>query len=369
MKRKVFSTAAIAASLSFFAGISTSLAEETPLLDQIQDKVTLHGTIEVDLTIAEDFEGASTSDIELATADFSLESALTDWTTGTIALTWNGDDDKIEVDEAFITLGNAEKYPLSLQAGRFVVPFGVYETNCLSDSLTKEIFETKEDAVMVTFESNGLYAKAYVFNGDTNEGGGDDAIEHFGVNVGYAYESDGFSADFGVGYLNSAIDADGLTEWVENSQKESVERGATFDENTSFLNADYAGGIALSSIVKAGAFTLIGEYIALLDDYEMNFVHKGNATTFSKKPQAWQLEVAYTTEIIAKETVFALSYSETEDLGEAFPESRLAAAVSVGLTEGVNLALEYCHDEDYDTSEGGTDESAELVTVRLAYEF
>ncbi len=68
--------------------------------------------------------------------------------------------------------------------GRFTVPFGSYETNMISDPLTLEIGETGEDALMVGFEAAGFYGSFYVFNGDTNEGGGDENIEHFGATVG-----------------------------------------------------------------------------------------------------------------------------------------------------------------------------------------
>ncbi|PID76666.1 MAG: hypothetical protein CSB24_05390 [Deltaproteobacteria bacterium] len=333
------------------------------------DYLTISGAVEVEFTAGDDFEGESSNSVDLATADFGLEAAVTGWASGTMAITWNGDDDKFELDEAFITIANPDVSPLSFQAGRFVVPFGAFETNTLSDPLTKEIFETKEDNVMLGFEAGGFQAGFYVFNGDTNEGGGSESIEHFGLNAGYAYESDAVSFGFGIGYINSAIDSDGLTELMEG-EAEEIEAGVySADENSSLLNADYASGLAVNANAAFGPVVLIGEYVTLLEDYEMDFVFEGMPGHYAAKYSAWQLEAAYILEIGEHETVFALNYSSSDDLGGAFPESRLAAAVTVGLMEGLSLGGEYCHDEDYSVEEEGTDESADLFTLRLAYEF
>jgi len=51
------------------------------------------------------------------------------------------------------------------------------------------------------------------------------------------------------------------------------------------------------------------------------------------------------------------------------PETRFVTSVGFGLTEGLSLALQYAHEEDYDVADGGTGGSADNVTAKLAYEF
>ncbi len=356
MKKRFFTTAAIATGFLFFAGTSPVVAFE------IQEKLNLSGTIEVEFNVA-DSDEESSNKIELATADFGLEAALTNWATGTLNTTWNGDDDKFEVDEAFITLADEEVCPVSLQAGRFVVPFGAYEGEAPSP-LTNDIFETKEDAIMVGFNVAGFHIDAYTFNGDTNEGGGDPSVDKFGFAAGYDYESEGFAASFGLGYINSVMDSDALSEGLAEGHGEMADLGFPIDENKFGLNADYAGGLAANTIITVGPVALIGEYITLIDDYKLFPQSKGI------KPNAWQLEAVYTVEIAEKETIFALGYSKSEDLhGGIAPETRLAMGASVGLGEGVSVAAEYTIDEDYSVADGGTGDDATLFTLRLAYEF
>jgi hypothetical protein len=341
-QRKVIAALAVG-SLGLLAGTQTMAAEQQEeLLEKVKDHISIHGAIEVEAGWSEDFEGASESDITLSTAEIGFEAKLNDWATGTLNLEWVDEDDKIDVDEAFIRLGNTEKFPVSVQAGRFVVPFGVFAGSTIADPLTMQAFETKEDAVMAEIEYEGLHAGAYVFNGDTNEGGGNDTIEHFGAHIGYTLKNDTFEFNTHLGYLSSVIDADGLSENLD-------------------LTADYVDGLAAQASVKIAGITLIGEYITAIDDYQP-------AYAASSKPRAFYTEANYCLEL-GMPLLFALVYSGTEDLAGFFPEARLAAIAGVELTEGLGLKLEYSHDTDYDIADGGTGEEADAVTVQLAYEF
>ena len=157
MDKSVWKKAALATSIFFVIGAGQVVAAENPaepveeesLATMINEYVSLSGVVEVEASWSEDFEGVSESNIELATAEIGLEAQLTDWAQGAIVAEWDGDDDKITIADAFITIGNTEKFPLTITGGRLTVPFGSYETNMVSDPLTLEIGETGEDVVMV----------------------------------------------------------------------------------------------------------------------------------------------------------------------------------------------------------------------------
>lgn len=344
--KKLYQTAFLAATITCLLGAPSAFAEGEAQKVQrgkstsLNEFVSFSGAIEVEAAYTEDFEGVSESSIDLATAEFAIEAQLTEWGKGIMAIEWDGDEDKLSIDEAFILVGNEDAFPLVGQFGRFIVPFGVYEGNTISDPLTKEAFETKEDAAMANLGIGDFYGNLYVFNGDTNEGGGSDNIEHFGVTVGYEMRNDNLVFGAEMGYINSVFDSDGLTDGFPDS-----------------IESDYAGGFAINTKLGIAGIGLFAEYITALDPVD------------GIEPSAIQLEATYVTEVAEREIFFSLGYSETDELGGVFPESRIAATAGIGLTEGLGLTIEYAHDEDYDINDGGTGEEADAFIVQLAYEF
>ncbi|PID73981.1 MAG: hypothetical protein CSB33_00965 [Desulfobacterales bacterium] len=318
--------------------------EAEEMLSFINDHVNFSGAIEVEAGWGEDFEGEKGSSIDLATASFAFEASGGDHVSGTMAIDWDGDEDKLTIDEAFITVDGGDDLPLFFQGGRYVVPFGVYEANTLSDPLTCEVFEIKEDNLMIGSAFGPVTVSGYIFNGDSNEDGGEDHIEHFGLAANLELEAGPAAISGHLGYLSSVVDTDGLCE--------------DFD-----LEADYAGGLAAQAMVELGdiGLVIIAEFITALDELEM----EGNDV----EPKAWHMEVDYNINVPDYPMLAALSYSGTDDLGGLYSESRLAVALGVDLGESLGVTLELAHDEDYGESDGGTGESANTFTAQLAYEF
>lgn len=322
------------------------------LFQKINERVALSGVVEVEAASAEDFAGADTSDITLATVELDLDVEISEWVNAHLLLLWEEDDtERVDLDEGTITLGNPEKFPLYLTAGKMYVPFGAFESNMISDPLTLELGETRESAALVGFETSGFYGSFYAFNGDVNETGDDDAITSFGANAGYGFENDQLSLDLGVGWINNIAAADVLSEY--------------FGAGTEVQ--DYAAGITTHLTVNYGPFMLIGEYLGALDAFdasELDFNGSG------AEPSAWNVEAAYTREIKGKETAFAVGYQKTDEaLALELPEERILATIGVGIWENTSLALEYLHDEDYSVADGGTGNDANVITLQLAVEF
>jgi len=327
---------------------------EESLLGKINERVTLSGVVEVEATSAEDFAGADTSDITLATVELGLDAEISEWVNAHLLLLWEEDDtEPVDLDEGTITLGNLEKFPLYLTAGKMYVPFGSFESNMISDPLTLELGETRESAALVGFETSGFYGSFYAFNSDINETGDDDTIASFGANAGYGYGNDNMSLDLGVGWINNIAAADNLTGYFDDAGIAEV--------------VDYAAGITTHLTVNYGPFMLIGEYLGALDAFdasELDFNGSG------AEPSAWNFEAAYTREIKGKETTFAVGYQKTDEaLALGLPEERILGCIGMLIWENTSLALEYLRDEDYSVADGGTGNDANAITMQLAVAF
>jgi hypothetical protein len=223
----------------------------------------------------------------------------------------------------------------------------------VSDPLTKEIGETRETALSAGVESNGFSGAVYAFNG-TNKKGGDSRIDGFGATAGYARQNETSGFAVTLGYINDVGDSDNLQSTISD----------TLGSNDV---ARHVGAWTASGKVHFGPFSLLGEYLSAVEDFQASEVSFKGA---GAKPSAWGVEAAYGFKIGEKNATVATSYQGTDEaLALSLPEHRFLAGISLGLIEHATLAFEWAHDWDYDTDKGGTGKTADTVMGQLAVEF
>ena len=321
-------------------------------LPDFLDRISLSGLVEVEGAYSSGYDDEDESDVQVATVEMGVDADLHEFVSSHVLFLWEeGEGEDITVDEAFITLGNTDKFPIIADLGRQYVPFGKFETHMVSDPLTLELGETQESAALVGFEYNGLYGGAYAFNGDVNEDSGEDHVENFGANLGYTLKRQDFGLDLQAGYISSIADTDGVEDALMTDDVQ-----------------DYADGLTGSAKMTYRDFTLIGEYMTALDEFnseELEFAGQG------AEPEAWNLELGYTFDLSGRETTLAAAYQGTDQaLALELPEERYMAVASMGFFDNlVSLSLEYAYDEDYSRSEGGTGEDAHTITSQMALAF
>lgn len=340
--------------------------------DQWPDRIEINGVLEVEAgygkTGFNDPAAADedTSDLSLAALEVGIDVSVTDQVSGHVLFLYEDGED-IVVDEGYVLLDGAGGMPLYLKAGEMYVPFGSFESNMISDPLTLELGETRETALEVGFESAGFYGALYVFNGDIDLNGKDNHVDNYGAKAGYLIENDDFSLDVGVSWMNNIADSDGIGGIIEGAADEAETLGVAFALH------DYVPGVGVHGILALGPVTLIGEYVTLLDEPEWNVtdIVPGSMAalgltpvTKGAKAKTFNIEAAYTCELVGKKTVFAVGYQGSKDLEDALPEKRYIGSAGIGILDGTALKLEYLHDE----YEDGVQET-DTLTVQLAVEF
>ena len=234
------------------------------------DKIQLGGAIEVETRWLrdKDFKSKSESVFELKTAEFDFEANIVDWAKAKLAAEWKTpvvagsqlpatqpDADKLNLNEAYIQLGT-DSSPLSLKAGRLVVPFGLSTGSTvaakledkltLSDPLSLAVFDTKEDNILLMAKLGGFSMGAYVFQGDTHQTA-QRYLEHYGATIGYGMKTDLLSLVAGLSLIDSVFDADGLQ-----------------DKYPGALTARYVPGIAGHLRLGLFGFSLVTAYYSAL---------------------------------------------------------------------------------------------------------
>ncbi|MEF8942555.1 MAG: LbtU family siderophore porin [Desulfohalobiaceae bacterium] len=330
--------------------------KKTDPLNKISDRLTFSGLLEVEGIYNSNYEDDASSDLELATLEFGVDAVIHEYVSSHVLFLYEEPtNEDIEVDEAVITLGNPAKFPVYMTAGRQYLPFGVYKTAMVSDPLTLEIAESQETALEVRFEKRGAYGGMYAFNGDVDES--DDSknhIDNFGANAGYNLKTGELATDVSVSYLNNIGDSDTLGDTLQTQANGTIE--------------DYVAGMAASASVNYRSFSLIGEYIFALEEFQQDEVgFDGNGAQMS----AWNMEVGYSFAVLGREATMAAAYQGTDEaLDLGLPKNRYMTSISVGLFENnVSLSLEYAYDQDYDQDKGGTGDEAQTITTQLAMGF
>ncbi|MFK5953994.1 MAG: LbtU family siderophore porin [Desulfobacterium sp.] len=346
MKKKRFTVSAVLSIIGFFTLVSSTFALDVN--DFTPEKIKLSGAIEIEAGFENnDIDDENTSDISLATAELGIEVTPLEWVTGFALLSWEDDDEKVIFDEAHVTIGASEDIPYYLQAGKFYMPFGVFETNMISDPLTLEFAEIVDSGAQVGIEMSGFRGSVYTFNGEIDETGEDDAIRCFGASIGYAIETEEFCLAAGADWINNVLESGGMNEYVSD---------------TGDLK-DYVPGFGLNAMIGIGPMVFMAEYMAASDDIEFMDGSSHEA------PCVWAIEAGYTLEISGKETTFALAYQGTDDAEEILPESKILTSVGIGITDALCVALEYAKADDYSMSKGGSGKDVDTLTMQLALEF
>jgi len=347
-------TALMAVGVLSLGGADLAFAEEKEggALEQLKERVTLSGTIEVDVLWSEDFTGEKTSDLTLSTATLGVEGKLAPWAVGTLALDWDDEEDKITVDEAYITLGKTDDIPVYLSAGRLYLPFGNFTTNMLQDPFTLTLGEIQASSVVGGVSFKGLNAALFAYKG-MNETGSDDDIKGYGAMAGYEFSGDAVSFSAGVAVIGNIADSGGIDDAFGEAGLDEIR--------------EYVPGLAAYAGATFGPFSIFAEYLAALDSFAAEELTFGAA---GAQPAAVNVEAAYAIELAGKETVFAAGYQWSDEaVALGLPEQRVLASAGVSLVEGLRVIGEYFHDWDYSQDDGGSDETGDGLTLRLAYEF
>jgi len=322
-----------------------------PLSNFAAEPVKISGLMQIDANFGKDYNDNSVNDIILRKIELGLDSQINDRTAMHILLEHEDGMSGMDVTEGNITLDLTKGWYFT--GGRMVVPFGIFETNMISDTLTKSLGEAHEDALQIGYSGEeGFYGSLYVFNGDTIETStlnkGDDTAEHFGANIGYLFKSGEMTLDVGADYASNIADADSVFD--------------TLSANNVISLDSYISGIALHGVYSNGPWSAIVEYV-MADKFqttELAFNGQG------AEPSAANIEAAYSFDW----GTLALSYQttdETQALG--LPENRILVGVSKNLFENTTLKVEYAKDDDYSTTDGGSGNDASNLTFQLGVTF
>lgn len=333
--------------------LNTSPAVEenaTEEKERWSDVFDLAAAFEFEFHRVRDFSNHWYSSFQNVTAELDFSIYVNDWVSALVSIESDVDNNDImTMKEGYFTVGSTDDYPYFLKAGYQYVSFGLGDgailgdTLTISDPLTIEIFETRTSAAMAgrlwDDYQVGVYALDRSFYNPHHT--------QFGISLDKGKESEDFTYNFGIDFLTSVYETDGLFDAVPEAL----------------------------AVHRAPAISVHGRYfknhISFITEGEAAFHH----STFTQddidydiQPAAWMAELGYVREFYGMKSYAAIDYSESYGLQGLFAKNRVLGVVGIWFLENTLLAFEVGYENDYSVSNGGTGNSGQTFIMQLAVE-
>ena len=225
MKKTVLATlvAASVATTPAFAGVAEELAAMKQRIAQLEsqlaeqqatiakketvatssaggfaENVSVSGALELLATHAEtDGTGNSESDILVDTFEIGIEAEINDMVSVATLIEYNGDDNDIELSEAFAEINAGAA---TITAGLAPIPVAAINDAGWTSPLTDDFFDITEGMAMASFGNDAVAADVYAFNN-----GDGDSLNALGASISVA-AAEGIT--LGAGYVSDLNDDD-----------------------------------------------------------------------------------------------------------------------------------------------------------------
>ena len=326
--------------------------DQKGLVSDLEKRIKLYGEVQVwgqgsSRDHKADNRKTSTSEFNLRKAEIFMEAQINPWAKGLIHLLWEQDKtEPVDLDEGYILLGQTNDVPFYALAGRIYPAIGHFETFLITDTITKEAFETQATALEVGYGNDWINLGVAAFRGATHEisDGEDRKINSYFAHLGLA-TPEGFLGD---------LKLSGHIAYMTNLDSAFIR-----DQITDNAIQDLVGAWSVAAKAECGIFALTGEYMRVTDSYKAGAL--GYAPAEAKpEPYAYNIEAAV---MPFEGWTFAARFEGSADLYGEQPERQWGLGAQWEFLKDTTLGLEYMRG-DYQN-----DDTRDLVTTQLAVKF
>ena len=290
----------------------------------------------------------------------------------------SGGNSTVQLEQAFATFGNMDESPIFIQVGKHFQDFSRYEIHPITRSMTQVMSETLATSVGIGFLTSGFHGQLFAFDDPIAKTGKTTNTTNYGVSLGYDQPSDCLGWGVGAGYLYNMIGVNDVAYVVNQINGLAAPAFATGYNSR-------VGAAAIYGDVNSGPFTLGARYTTSLQRYNVLDLPKngvadvvvsplGNtlvAGASGAKPWAAGIQAGYGFDAWGKNNNVYVGYQASrESAGLALPKSRWLLGYGVDVFgKNTNVGIEWDHDNAYSTSNGGSNNNTNLVSVRSSVKF
>jgi hypothetical protein len=297
----------------------------------------------------------------------NLSSTVNDWAKAFASLSYNTassnysyvyPSNTFTVEQAYVTLGNLDAYPIFLQVGKQYQDFGRYNIHPINRTLTQSLSETLRTSVNLGFITRmGLHGSVYAFDNVVRLASQGHNKTAYGVSLGYDHPNDQLGYDLGIGYLSNMASVNDVTNFLASG-----------------TSVHTVGAVALYADMNSGPFNFGARYTTALQRFSPVDINNNGTVAQpagrGAEPWAADFTAGYGFNYMAKNQNIYLGYQATGDsVRLALPKSRILAGYGIDMYKNTNLGLEFTHDNAYRVSQGGLANNSNTIGVRAGVKF
>lgn len=374
------------------------------------NRISLSGGVNVDLgkwgNRNGNFMGENYQRLSLNDAYISISAVVNDWTTAFASISYNtatindpidaivgthvaefdaaydnnitsGSTHTLQLEQAYATFGNFAVSPIFVQVGKQFQDFGRYQIHPITEPFTEVMSKTLATSAKLGFLASGFNGSVYVFDDPIPKTGQSKKPTNYGAALGY--EQPGTCSncagtigwDIGAAYLYNLV---GVNDIAFNVNQFNVAAGNGIGYNTR------VGGAAAYLDIIPGPFTVSLRYVTALQRFNiLDLPKNGTATdangvltsTTGAKPWSAGIQLGYGFDMFCgvPQYLYVGYQVSRQAAGLLLPKNRWVAGYNIDVWRNTNFGIEWDHDTAYSTSNGGSGNNTNLVSLRAGVKF
>lgn len=304
----------------------------------------------------------------------------------------SGSEYAVQLEQAFVTIGNFDVSPLFLQIGKQFQDFGRYPIHPITESMTEVMSKTLATSAKLGFIASGFNGSVYVFDDPLPKVGQSSRPTNYGAAIGYELPETcnmvGF--DIGVAYLYNMI---GVNDIAYNVNQFNIANLTPSPVLGGFpLGGGYhtrAGGVAFYGDLNFSPFYLGLRYTTAVQRFNVLDLPKygiadinniAGLTTPIGAPipgaiaaKPWSLAVqagfGFNWFFNLAQNLYVGYQTGRQISGLNLPKYRWLLGYDVEIWKSTNFGIEWDHDNAFSVAQGGIGRNTNLVSLRAGVKF
>ncbi|MBS0359452.1 MAG: LbtU family siderophore porin [Proteobacteria bacterium] len=336
-------------------------------------------------TMQKTMPGEENNYFALSNVGANVDGDLNNWIHGHVGVAYyqtnkgQGDVNQstgLMLDDAWAILGDYNKSPLFLQAGRFYLPFGLYDRYTITPTLPQMLAESRETAVQVGFlDWYGFSLSGYGGQGFVTQNGSKIQGDiNTGASLLYQKNWNQFRFLAGVQYMYNMLNTNALREGGLYTTSPNTGITNVYTQRTDGIAVQLRGGY--------GPIDVFADYVSALrgsNNIALLRTDPSNPATAvpGAKPSAWDIGAAYHFTAWNKQFTIDGSYQRSyQSAGlyvfnampnHPFPQARYIIAGTVDLIKDMaSIQIQWGHNYLYPVGQGDSGRQGDDATIRLS---